>query len=118
MKAELLLVRFTATQEKEDGKVYLICGEAPIVGCGNNEQEASDDLTNGLALYLDQLEERGELDEVIESGLLSAIHVDAADKLFVEPVGREWEPVPESANSWLLPASLASMGKGQLAARV
>ena len=104
IRSELLILRFTGAFKKEGDLVFATCNEAPLVGCGESEDKAYEDMTAALDVYIGSLSERGELLEALKQRKIPFVRIDARDSFTFEMGRTPMKPVPAKGHSWLIAA--------------
>lgn len=66
-EVQVAYMEFPYRFERDDEYVYAVCETVPLKMPGMNEDEARAALDDALDLYLDSIDERGELQDAIET---------------------------------------------------
>ncbi len=84
---------------KEDNQFVSMCPELGTASCGDNEQEALDNLSDAVALYLNGLESAGQRERVFEECGVKLFHGpdDALQPTPLSPAPRQNTLVPVPA---------------------
>ena len=74
--SETIMIRYSGHYEEDGDKVFAVCEEAPVVGCGKTRIEAYHDVCAGIRVFLDDLKMRGEWTVALEKGTIPHFVVD------------------------------------------